>query len=49
MIYRGVKMKDDTTDKKKSRLDILKAIGIAFGAVLVIVSLILVIRELGVR
>ena len=48
MIYRGVKMKDDA-EKKKERRDVLKAIGIALGTILVIVGLILLLRGIGVQ
>ncbi|MBR6965820.1 MAG: twin-arginine translocation signal domain-containing protein [Clostridia bacterium] len=40
-------MKDDT-DKKKDRRDVLKAIGIATGAILLIIGLILAIQQLGI-
>ena len=48
MIYRGVKMKDDT-EKKKGRRDVLKTIGIATVTILSIAVLVIVIREFGIR
>ena len=39
----------DNAEKKKDRRDVLKAIGIATGMILVIVGLILIIREIGIR
>lgn len=39
----------DVAEKKKERRDVLKAIGIASGTILVIVGLILLLREIGVQ
>lgn len=41
-------MKDDS-EKEKGRRDVFKAIGIAIGTIIFIVSLVLIIQQLGIR
>ena len=47
MIYRGIRI--DDSGKRKNRLDIMKAVGIALGVVVVIAAVILLSRQLGIR
>ena len=48
MIYRGVRMKDET-EKKKAQRDVLKAVCIATGTILLIAGIIVVARKVGIR
>ena len=48
MIYRGVRMKDET-EKKKAQRDVLKAVCIASGTILLIAGIIVVARKVGIR
>ena len=48
MIYRGVKMTDDSV-KRKDRRDVLKAIGITAGVILVIAGLVVLARTFTVQ
>ena len=47
MIYRGVKL--DDSGKRKNRVDLLKAIGIALVTVFAIAAVVLLGRQLGIR
>lgn len=48
MIYRGVKM-NEKEQKKKSRHDMLRAIGIAVGTILLIAGFVFLLRGFGIR
>ena len=48
VIYRGVRMKDET-EKKKAQRDVLKAVCIASGTILLIAGIIVVARKVGIR
>ena len=48
MIYRGVKL-NNNEQKKKDQHDMLKAIGIAVGTILLIAGLVFALREFGIR
>ena len=48
MIYRGVKL-NNNEQKKKDRHDLLKAIGIAVGTILLIAGFVFVLRGFGIR
>ena len=48
MIYRGVKL-NNNEQKKKDRHDMLKAIVIAVGTILLIAGLVFALRKFGIR
>ncbi len=39
----------ENAEKKKARRDVIKAIGIATGTILLIIGLIIAIRQIGIR
>ncbi len=47
MIYRGVKM-NEKEQKKKSRYEMLRAIGIAVGTILLIAGFVFILRGFGI-
>ena len=48
MIYRGVKM-NENDQKKKDRHDILKAIGVAVGTIILIAGFVFILRGFVIR